>query len=163
MDGHPCDTPLQPLECSPPQWVGWAMTGTPEEGYLRCLKTLSAARLPGSFSLWVENEVCGLKVGGREMIFSVWIRWFLSVCLCRWEASRGRQVEVRSEVSTGQEEEAEGECQREWPKEKSRFELEASDKGGWKLLGWWTPGDLGNAFLGRAPPLPHTSHLFHLT
>ena len=104
---------------------------------------------------------CGLQlVWQRNDIFSV-DGWFLGLCLCRREASRGEAGGAEEvQVSAGQEGEVGGECRRAWPREKSRFELEASGKGGWKLLAGGHLETWRNAFLGRSwklRPLPHTS------
>ena len=153
-------------ECSPPQWVGWPQWQEHRKNkYLRyAVKTFSCCMcLPGSFSVSGEWSVA-YSWCGREMIFSVWMdgSW---VCVCADEKpAEGRQVEVRKRRSLqGKREEAGGECQRAWPKEKSRSELEASDKGGWKLLGGWTPGDLGKCFLGEGSTpfrIPHISSIW---
>ena len=98
-------------------------------------------------------------------MFSVWMdgSW---ACVCAdKKPAEERQVEVRKRRSLqSKREEAGGECGRAWPREKSRFELEASGKGGWKLLSWWTRGDLGKCSLGEVmealPPSPYlTLHI----
>ena len=102
---------------------------------------------------------------GREMIFSVWMDGSWACVFADEKPAEERQVEVRKCRSLqGKREEVGGECRRAWPREKSRFELEASGKGGWKLLGWWTPGDLEKCFLGEVmeapPPSPYlTLHI----
>ena len=82
--------------------------------------------------------------------------------------AEGRQVAVRRPRSLqGRRDGVPGEGWRAWPREMSS-EQEESSKGGWELLGWWTPGGLGRHALGEGVealcpfPIPYLTHLFHL-